>query len=128
VSVTGKQAQRKVEKAYRIEFWQTPEGKALEAEFPSLPGHVRIMIPEIQTIAKTTREYLLLLELAKSAHTRNLIGAILTTDCNVEERLKILEAKTHDASLKKRIGQALTRFIAEVRRRNASSPIQNNHD
>lgn len=127
VSVSGKQAQRKIEKIYRLEFWQTPEGKALEAEFPNLPGHVRIMIPEIQTIAKNTREYLLLLELAKSANTRNLIGAILTFECNVEERIKALEAKTKDISLKKRIGLALNRCESEVKRRNILSHIQT-HD
>lgn len=117
VSVTGRQAQRKIEKFYRLEFWQTPEGKALEAEFPSLPGHVRIMIPEIQTIAKNKREYLLLLELAKSANTRNLLGAVLTYECDVEERVKALEARTNDTALKKRIGQALNRFQAEMKRR-----------
>lgn len=117
LKVIGKQAQKKIEKFYRMEFWQTLEGKALEDEFPSLPGHVRIMIPEIQTVAKNLREYLLLVELAKSANTRSLIGSVLTFESDVESRLRSIERKTNDASLRKRIEQALKRFQQELRRR-----------
>jgi hypothetical protein len=84
--LSGKTAQKKLEKNYRRQFWQTAEGSALEAQFPTLPGHVRIMIPEIQTIAGNEREFWLLVELAKSANTRNLIGTVLTSDCpDIEE-------------------------------------------
>ena len=115
--ITGKKAQKKLEMTYRRELWQTPEGRAIEAKFSSLPGHVRIMIPEIQTIAKDEREYLLLVELAKSANTRNLIGSVLTSDCNVESRLRTLKSKTNDESLKKRIHRALHRYEKETKRR-----------
>lgn len=117
ISVTGKGAQKKIEKAYRREFWQTEKGKILEAEFPNLPGHVRIMLHEIQTIGKNEREYLLLVELAKSANTRNLIGTVLTSDCDVENELLSFERNTKDEALKKRVVQAKQRFIKELRRR-----------
>jgi len=118
IRIAGKSAQKKIEKTYRREFWQTPEGKALEAEFINLPGHVRIMVPEIQTIAKTAREFFLLLELAKSANTRNLIGSILVAESDVEQRLLSIEARTNDTALKARIQQALNRFERECRKRN----------
>jgi hypothetical protein len=118
LNITGKTAQKKLEKAYRREFWQTPEGNALEAEFVNLPGHVRIMIPEIQTVAKNEREFLLLVELAKSANTRSLIGSILVADSDVEQRLRSVEARTNDAALKKRIQNALKRFERECQMRN----------
>lgn len=117
ISVTGKQAQKKIEKAYRQEFWQTNEGRALEAEFPNLPGHVRVMLPEIQTIVRDEREYLLLVELAKSANTRNLIGTILTSSCDVENTLLSFERSSKDEALKKRIAQAKQRFAKELTRR-----------
>jgi hypothetical protein len=117
IAITGKAAQKKIEKVYRREFWQTNEGKALEAEFPNLPGHVRVMLPEIQTIAKSEREYFLLLELAKSANTRNLIGTVLVSDCDVESVLLSFERSTKDEALKKRVIQAKQRFIKELRRR-----------
>lgn len=117
INVTGKTAQKKIEKAFRREFWQTIRGKSLEAEFPNLPGHVRVMIPEIQTIAKDEREYLLLVELAKSANTRNLIGTILIGDCEVEKTLLSYKHHSKDDALKKRLGQAIERFKKELRRR-----------
>jgi len=117
LQVSGRSVQRKLEKEYRRQFWQTKDGKALEAEFPSLPGHARIMIPEIRTIAKNLREYLLLVELSKSANTRSLIGSVLTTDCDVEKRLNTIKTKTSDLGLQKRIEQAFQRFERELRRR-----------
>lgn len=117
LAITGKAAQQKIEKAYRREFWQTARGKALEAEFPNLPGHVRVMLPEIQTIAKDEREYLLMIELAKSANTRNLIDTVLTSECEVESVLDTFEHGTKDEALKKRIVQAKQRFVKELRRR-----------
>lgn len=117
ISVTGKSFQKKIEKAYRREFWQTDNGKALESEFPNLPGHVRVMIPEIQTIAKDELEYLLLVELAKSANTRNLIGMILNSESGVANNLLSLERTTKDEALKKRIVQAKQRYIKELKRR-----------
>ncbi len=117
LSATGKSTQKKIEKAYRREFWQTDAGKSLESEFPHLPGQVRIMLPEIQAIAKNEREYLLLVELAKSANTRNLIGTVLTSDCNVEDALRSFERSNKDEALKKRLIQAQQRFTKELRRR-----------
>ena len=52
LSLSGKQGQKKLEKAFRREFWLTEHGKKVEREFPSLPGHARVMIPEIKSIAK----------------------------------------------------------------------------
>ena len=108
--LSGKQAQKKLEKIYRRAFWETAEGKALEDEFSTLPGHVRVMVPEIRTIADNAREFWLLVELAKSAKTRNLIGTILVRDIDVEQRFRDSIPKTRDEALKKRMEQALTRF------------------
>ena len=112
--LTGKQAQKKLEKAYRRSFWETDEGKALEEMFPTLPGHARIMVPEIRTIANNAREFWLLVELAKSANTRNLIGTSLTKGCDIEQRFRDSILKTRDESLMKRMKQALIRFEKRV--------------
>lgn len=70
--LSGKQAQKKLEKTYRRSYWETQEGKDLESVFPRLPGHAGIMVPEITAIARNSREFWLLVELAKSPSTRNL--------------------------------------------------------
>ncbi len=116
LNLTGKQAQKKLEKTYRREFWETEEGKALEKVFPSLPGHARVMVPEIKTVAKNPREFWLLIELAKSARTRNLINSELLKDCDVERRVRDLAVKTRDESLRKRVKQAIIRFERNVSR------------
>ena len=113
--LSGGAAQKKLEKEYRRLFWETSEGKALEQEFPSLPGQVRIMIPEIKTIARNAREFWLLVELAKSAKTRNLIGHQLVKGCDIEPWFRELIAKTRDAGLRKRMNHALTRFERRIR-------------
>jgi hypothetical protein len=116
LKAAGKSAQRKIEKAYRRSLWETPIGKQLDSELPLLPGQVRAMVPEICTIAKSEQEYLLLIELAKSANTRNLIGSVLTSDCDVLARVESLRTRSPDEALKKRIGFALRRFGHELRR------------
>lgn len=118
VQISGTSAQHKIEKTYRRDFWQTAHGKALEEEFPSLPSHVRVMIPEIQTIAGNEREYLLLIELAKSAKTRNLIGTVLTKGLDIETVIGSMKERSADPALRKRLGHAWKRFGAEIRRRN----------
>lgn len=60
----------------------------LEAEFPKLPGHVRAVTPEIRSISKSEREFKLLVELAKSAKTRNLIGTVLKENIDIESRVR----------------------------------------
>ena len=116
ISVSGSSGKNKLEKTYRREFWATPLGKKLEAEEPSLPGQVRIMLPEIKTIAKTPREHLLLLELAKSANTRNLIGTVLTVDVDVEAIIRSMAKRDKDESLTKRLNQAIRRFERVLRK------------
>ena len=115
IQVGGKSAQKKIEKAYRREFWSTEIGQKLEAEEPLLPGHVRIMIPEIKTIANTPREYALLVELAKSAHTRELIGSILLSDMDIENRVRSIAGRNKNPRLEKRLNHALRRFNKVVR-------------
>jgi hypothetical protein len=106
----GRALQKRVEKEYRRDFWATPSGKQLEAAFPSLPGHVRIMVPEIQAIAESEREFQLLVELAKSASTRNLIGTVLNAGVSVESVVRKLATSHPDAALARRLQQALSRF------------------
>jgi hypothetical protein len=114
---TGKSAQKKIEKAYRLSLWESTIGKQLESEMPTLPGPVRAMVLEIRTIAKSMDEYLLMIELAKSANTRNLIGSVLTKDCDVMARIESLRLKSNDAALKKRLEYAIQRFQRELRKR-----------
>ena len=115
--ITGRQAQKKLEKEYRRALWQSEPGKAIEAAAPALPGHVRVMLPEIDTVAETPAERLLLIELSKSANTRNLIGTLLTRGCGVITRVESLVVTTKDEALRKRLSQALTRFrrVSSVR-------------
>lgn len=115
----GASAQRKIEKEYRRKFWETPLGRELEDTEPLLPGHVRIMIPEIKTLAKTGREYLLLVELAKSANTRDLIGSVLKRDIAIEDRVRSMANRNQNSALGKRLNQALKRFERTVKRYNA---------
>ena len=115
LTVSGKDAQKKLEKAYRRELWQTADGKLLEAEFPNLPGQVRAAIPEIRSIAKSKREFLLLVELAKSARTRSLIGSALTGEIDVEARVRSLHERPNNPSMKKRLEQVIMRFERAVR-------------
>ncbi len=114
--IRGTSAQKKLEKAYRRELWQTSLGQMLEKEFPTLPGHVRAMIPEIETIAKDAKEFLLLVELAKSAQTRNLIGTVLTADSPIVDRVRSLAERGKNPSLERRLRAALTRFEKAVAR------------
>ncbi|MCY3704237.1 MAG: HNH endonuclease [Gammaproteobacteria bacterium] len=115
--VSGTAAQKKLEKEYRRELWQTADGKLLEAEFPNLPGHVRAVIPQIRSIAGSEREFLLLVELAKSAQTRNLIGSVLTAGVDVEARVRSLCKRKSNPAFKKRLARALTRFERAARAR-----------
>lgn len=118
IRLTGKTFQKKLEKTFRRKFWETIEGKRLESEFPSLPGHSRVMIPEIKTIANSEREFWLLVELSKSANTRNLIGTLLSTECDdIEGRFRSLAEKAREPALQKRMLQALQRFEVIVRKR-----------
>ena len=114
--VRGASAQNKIEKAYRREIWTTPLGRELEAAEPLLPGHVRVMIPEIKTLAKTEREYLLLVELAKSANTRELIGTVLVADVDIEARVRSMATQNQNNALVKRLNQALRRFESATKR------------
>jgi 5-methylcytosine-specific restriction enzyme A len=111
----GKSASRKIEKTYRRRFWETGEGKNLERQFPKLPGHVRIMIPEIKAITYSHREFNLVLELAKSASTRDLISGRLQKLENLEDSIRSLAISERDEKLRKRIAQAVARFDKKIR-------------
>ena len=115
LAVSGMGAQKKIEKAYRRDLWETADGKRLEAEFPSLPGQVRAVIPEIRSIATSKREFLLLVELAKSAQTRSLIGSVLTGNVDVEARVRSMRERERHKAMRKRLAQALRRFERAVR-------------
>jgi hypothetical protein len=127
LSARGKSAQKKIEKAHRMSLWETDIGKKLESEVPSLPGQVRVMVPEIRTIAKSEGEYLLLVELAKSASTRNLIGSVLTNDADVLARLRAKRSASTDPALNKRIDDALNRWRKELLKRGDAGGHVNGH-
>jgi hypothetical protein len=127
LSARGKSAQKKIEKAYRMSLWETDIGKKLESEVPSLPRQVRVMVPEIRTIAKSEGEYLLLVELAKSASTRNLIGSVLTNEADVLARLRAKRSASTDPALNKRIDDALNRWRKELLKRGEPGGHVNGH-
>jgi hypothetical protein len=110
VPIRGPQAQKKLEKEYRRALWQSEAGKEIERQAPTMPGHARVMIPEINTVAKTEAERLLLFELSKSANTRNLIGTVLTRGSDIISRAEALAMTSRDEALRKRLNQALARF------------------
>lgn len=115
----GKAAQQKIEKQFRMEVWTSNTGKTLEEKYPNLPGHVRIMLPEIETIATSEKDTVLLIELAKSASTRNLINKQVISGVSVAEFVRELLSKTKGASLQKRLQQALDRTESVLRKHGA---------
>jgi hypothetical protein len=121
VQIGGKSAQKKIEEQFRRTFWQTEAGRRLEAEFPLLPGNARISIPQIRTIAKSEKEFLLLVELAKSANTRGLLDEVLKPDSDVEAIVRRLGATTRDTALRTRLAWAIRRFEREARKRGLKS-------
>jgi hypothetical protein len=83
---------------------------------PNLPGPVRVMLPQIIAIGKNESEILLLIELAKSANTRNLIGSEITGRLSVLEELERAKKRAvKDPSLLKRIDWAMDRFQKQMR-------------
>ena len=114
--LTSKDAQKRVEKEYGQALWHSSEGLDFRKEFPNLPRQVIAIIPEIKAIAATEREYLLLIELAKSASTRNLIGTVLKHGYNIELTLVNYQKKVKDEALKKRIDRAINRWKQELRK------------
>lgn len=106
----GKSAHNRIEKAYRSELWAPDFGQALAQEYPTLPGHVRAMLPEIEVLAKNDREKILLIELAKSANTREIIRKTLVMGRGIEVNVVRAAEQSKDPALKKRLEQALMRF------------------
>lgn len=74
------------------------------------------MIPEIRTIATSKEEYLLLVELAKSASTRNLIGTTLTAGADVINIVASMKERHGEEAVRKRLQQAWTRYQKELER------------
>lgn len=116
----GASTRKRIEKEYRLSLWQTAEGQELRALYPGLPGPVLAMVPEIRTVAKTEREFLLLIELAKNGTTKELIGTSLVRECDVESKARLVQVQTTNEPLKKRLEWALTRFERELKRLNQS--------
>jgi hypothetical protein len=114
----GKSAQQKIEKQYRTDIWDSDSGKAMIYKYPNLPGHARIMLPEIETIAKSVEDHVLLIELSKSANTRNLISTELNSAISITDFVNALLKKTKDASLQKRLQQAIVRTQNILRKQN----------
>lgn len=107
----SREAQKRLEKTFRLEFHGTELGKEAQEKYPNLPGPVRVMLPQILTIGKNDSEILLLIELAKSAHTRNLIGTEITGRNSVLDELeKVKKRAAFDPALLKRINWAMDRW------------------
>ena len=45
LAVSGKSSQKKLEKAYRRDLWETADGKLLEAEFQTFPAKLEPRYP-----------------------------------------------------------------------------------
>ena len=122
MNLGGTSAQKKIEKAYRRAYWKTEEGQRLEQDFPRLPGHARIMIAEIQHIASSERDFVLLAELSKSAKTRNLIGTVLDGSVDLEKVVSNMALRSSDPSLQKRLRSTWKRYVSELEKRNLPAP------
>jgi hypothetical protein len=116
IEFKGKNAQQKIEKKYRTDVWNSSLGKVLTTRFPTLPGHVLIMIPEIDAIAKSKEDIVLLQELAKSAKTRDQIEILSISELSVKDSVMSLLKKTKDISLQNRLQQALYRTQIALRK------------
>ena len=112
----GKAAQQKIEKEYRRRVWNTDVGKELIEKYPDLPGQARIMLPEIVAIAKTEDEEIMLIELSKTADTRNLIGQDIKADTDVLNFVVKRLAALKDEKKQKRLKDAITRAEKEIRK------------
>jgi len=107
----SREAQKRLEKAFRLEFHRTELGEMISEKYPNLPGPVRVMLPQILTIGKDESELRLLIELAKSAHTRNLIGSEIRGRTSVLEELENVRKRVlGNPALLKRIDWALNRW------------------
>ena len=65
------------------------------------------MVPQIQQLAKSKGDALLLIELAKSAKTRNLVGGHLDSVGDLRSHFQQLQHRTSDEQLRKKIAQAV---------------------
>ncbi len=117
LAATGRTTQQKIERTFRRTLWSTPLGEAITSEYPTLPGHVRVMIPQIEASAATAQDYIVLVELAKSATTRNLIGTSTLRGGRVREAVERVVRRSSDEALVTRARQALARAAREARRR-----------
>jgi hypothetical protein len=107
----SKEAQKRLEKVFRLEFHGTELGETILERYPSLPGPVGVMLPQILVIGKNESEIRLLIELAKSAHTRNLIGSEIVGRMSVLEELENARRKAlGNPTLLRRIDWALSRW------------------
>ena len=112
----SKNAQKKLEYAFSREFWNSELGNKLRNDYPTLPRHVIHMLPQIIQIAKSKSEAILLIELAKSANTRNLIGSFITGEYSVVSSLQSIEViMKNDTSLIKRINWAKERWRKKMK-------------
>jgi len=108
-------AQKRLEKVFRLEFHKTELGKLMLKKYPSLPGPVRVVLPQIQAIAKDESEMQLLIELAKSASTRNLIGSEIIGRRPVQEELEAAKKRAEgNPALLKRINWTLKRWRESI--------------
>lgn len=110
IQTEGRASQKKLERHYRRALFSTEHGEALRRFDPMLPGQVVAFLPEIFPLSKNDRDLLLLVELAKSSTTRNLIRADLAHKSDLESHFRDLASRVTDPALHKRLHQALQRF------------------
>ena len=111
----GNVARRNLRRRTGTNYGRRQRGSISRPSIRTFPGQVRAAIPEIRTIAKSDREFLLLVELAKSAVTRSLIGSVLTKGVDVEDRIRSMQERDSRPSMRKRLGHALKRFEHAIR-------------
>ena len=82
----------------------------IDSAYATLPGHVKASLPTAKSVAKTDREYVLLIELCKSFKTRQLIGTKLSQHMDIEKEIRRMIKTDRDRSLVLRLKHALKRF------------------
>ena len=75
------------------------------------------MLPEVRAIAEMRTEARLLIELAKSANTRNLVGTTITVESDGLTLVRAMSVGRGDEALKKRLDQGPTHLDRDCRAR-----------
>lgn len=82
----------------------------IDALYTTLPGHAKRSLPAAKAIAKTIREYVLLVEMSKHVTTRDLIGTTLRKHMDIEKEVRLMAKNDRHKNVARRLPWILRRF------------------